>query len=135
MRALFLCGFRRPERPHGSRLEWNSGFIAVSDPFYTECDTRVRTLLAERGDDGHVPRHTLFFFYDGDCEALAAAATAAGYEARPSACGPTFSAGVVLETTTAVDDETFERLSEQMQAWAEEFGCTYDGWECQLVNQ
>jgi hypothetical protein len=107
----------------------------VNDHSHTERDAKVRAVLAERGDDGHLPRHTLFYFYEGDCEGLSAAASAAGYEARPSAAGPTFGAGVVLETPTAVDDETFERLSEQMQAWAEEFGCTYDGWEFQLVNQ
>ena len=58
-------------------------------------------------------------------------ATKAGYEVRPSANRD----GVMLETTIAVDEDSFEPYTQQMQAWADEFGCEYDGWECKVVNQ
>jgi|SRR5215216_5913335 len=103
----------------------------MGNPSHTERDAAVRAALAERCDDGSVPRHTLFYFYGGDFSGLGAAARTEGYEVKRTAAGD----GVVLETTTAVDDATFEGLSKQMEAWADQFGCDYDGWECQLVMQ
>ena len=91
----------------------------------------VRSVLADRGDNGRTPRHTLFFFYAGDFAGLRKAATRAGYGVR-FAVGRD---GVVLEAMIAVDEQSFLTHAERMQAWAEEFGCDYDGWECQLLNQ
>ncbi len=91
----------------------------------------VRSALADRGDNGQTPRHTLFFFYRGNLEGLAAVATKAGYEVQPTANRE----GVVLETTIAVDEDSFEPYTQQMQEWADEFGCDYDGRECKVVNQ
>src|SRR5262245_57885046 len=101
----------------------------MSDAFLDDRDAVVRAVLAEHGDDGSLPRHTLFFFYGGDVAGLGAAATRAGYRVSKARGRD----GVILETTTGVDDATFERLSEQMQAWAEEFGSDYDGRECQVM--
>jgi regulator of RNase E activity RraB len=94
-------------------------------------DAAVRRVLAERGDDGQVPRHTLFYFYGGRIEELRNAAVRAGYKVSPTAAQD----GLVLETTIAVDAESFEAQSQQMQAWADEFDSDYDGWECKMVKQ
>jgi hypothetical protein len=94
-------------------------------------DEKVRSALAERGDSGRTPRHTLFFFYHGNLDGLTAAATRAGYQVRPT----TNNDGVVLETTIAVDEQSFAHYARWMDAWADEFGCEYDGWECRVVNQ
>jgi hypothetical protein len=97
----------------------------------SDLDETVRSELADRGDNGQTPRHTLFFFYGGNFEGLAAAATKAGYKVGPTANRD----GVVLETTIAVDEESFEPYAQQMHAWADEFDCDYDGWECMVVKQ
>jgi regulator of RNase E activity RraB len=94
-------------------------------------DDEVRRVLAEHGDDGQVPRHTLFYFYGGRVDELRNAAVSAGYETRPTAAQD----GLVLEATLPVDAESFEAQSQRMQAWADEFGSEYDGWECMVVNQ
>jgi Regulator of ribonuclease activity B len=93
-------------------------------------DAQVRQALASQGDDGRKPRHTLFYFYGGDFRGLGSQARAAGYDVRPTVNDD----GVVLETTTAVDDRSFESHSKRMEDWADEFGCEYDGWECQVVK-
>jgi regulator of RNase E activity RraB len=94
-------------------------------------DEKVRSELADLGDNGQTPRHTQFFFYRGNFEGLAVAATKAGYKVGHTANRE----GVVLETTIAVDEESFAPYAEQMQAWADEFDCEYDGWECEVVRQ
>jgi hypothetical protein len=92
-------------------------------------DDAVRGVLDEHGDDGTTPRHTLFYFYDGDIEGLTRAAQAAGYTANPTAKQP----GVILERHMPVDEDSFDPVVERMEDWADEFGCTFDGWECQLL--
>jgi hypothetical protein len=94
-------------------------------------DEKVRSELASLGDNGQTPRHTQFFFYRGNFEGLAAVATKAGYTVQRTVD----SDGVILETTIAVDEESFAPYVEQMQAWADEFDCEYDGWECAVVRQ
>jgi len=94
-------------------------------------DEKVRSVLADQGDSGQTPRHTLFYFYRGNFEGLAAAATKAGYKVRHTVNRD----GVVLETTIAVDEEGFAPYAQQMQAWADEFDSEYDGWECEIVKQ
>lgn len=95
------------------------------------CDEKVRSTLAGRGDDGRTPRHTSFFFYGDNVDALGAAAIRAGYLVRPAAARD----GIVLETMIAVDERSFELHARRMESWAEEFDCEYDGWECRIVNQ
>jgi hypothetical protein len=98
----------------------------------TKADVELRALLAAATDDGRTPRETRFFFYGGEFIALAAAAGRAGYEvAFMHITAP--EVGVKLTITTAVDEQTFTPLVEQMYAWQEEFGCDYDGWECDLT--
>jgi len=94
-------------------------------------DAEIRAALLKHGDDGTVPRHTLFYFYGGNFTALGEAAVQAGYRARPTAK----SDGVILETETAVDASSFARHAAQMEKWISEFGCEYDSWECQLVKR
>ena len=94
-------------------------------------DAAVRRVLAERGDDGQVPRHTLFYFYGGRLDELRKAAVGAVYKVSPTAAKD----GLMLETTIPVDAETFEAQSQQMQAWGDEFDSDYDGWECKVVKQ
>jgi Regulator of ribonuclease activity B len=93
-------------------------------------DAKIRQVLASHGDDGRKPRHTVFYFYGGDFEGLGREARAAGYQVRPTAKHD----GVVLETTTAVDERSFEAHATRMAQWADAFGSEYDGWECQLVK-
>jgi hypothetical protein len=93
-------------------------------------DAEIRQVLASGGDDGRKPRHTLFYFYGGDFRGLGNRARAAGYDVRPTVNED----GVVLETTTAVDERSFESHKKRMEDWAEEFRSEYDGWECQVVK-
>ena len=94
-------------------------------------DAEVRRVLAEHGDDGQVPRHTLFYFYGGRVDELRSVAVGAGYKVSPTATKD----GLVLETTIPVDAASFEAQSQQMQAWGDEFDSDYDGWECAVVEQ
>ena len=88
----------------------------------TDKDAPVRAILAGQGDNGSVPRHTLFYFYGGDFVTLGVAASATGYKTRPTADND----GIVLETMISVDEVTFKVRAERMEAWAEEFRCKYD---------
>jgi Regulator of ribonuclease activity B len=100
-------------------------------PSRTDRNAMVRSVLADRGDSGRTPRHTFFFFYGGDFAGLRNAATRAGYKVRLTVQRD----GVVLEATIAIDEHSFATHAQRMEAWAEEFDCEYDGWECQLLNQ
>lgn len=102
---------------------------ADEDALREALDDRVRDVLDEHGDDGTTPRHTLFYFYGGDLVRLTAAAAAAGYTVCPAHGKP----GAILECTMAVDEAHFEPAIAQMTAWAEDFDCAFDGWECQLL--
>lgn len=93
-------------------------------------DEEVRKILRGRGDTMTTPRHAVFYFYNGNHRELARTAIAAGMTASPTVGGD----GVILETMIAVDEAAFEPVNRQMQDWAEQFGCDYDGWECQLVT-
>jgi hypothetical protein len=95
-----------------------------------DSNDKVRSLLLERGDEGRMPRQTLFFFYGGNLTKLRAAATRAGYRVYPT-CG---NDGVILETTIAVHKRAFATHAQRMSDWADEFNSNYDGWECQLMN-
>lgn len=90
----------------------------------------VRAALAAHGDSGVTPRHTLFFFH-GDDEGLGElneVARRAGYVTSGDA------ESLVLETTMAVDAESFAPVSSMMQSWAAAFQLDYDGWECAVVT-
>ena len=100
-----------------------------SDISHDERDAMVRASLAEHGDSGVTPRHTLFYFHgEGDHGDLNEVARRAGFLTR----------GVddmtVLETTIAVDAESFAPVSAMMQSWAAAFQLDYDGWECAVVT-
>jgi hypothetical protein len=107
---------------------WDPFMIKPSD---TDQNAMVRSVLADRGDSGRTPRHTLFFFYGGDFVGLRKVAMCAGYKVRLTVQDD----GVILEATIAVDEHSFAMHAQRMEAWAEEFDCEYDGWECQLLNQ
>jgi regulator of ribonuclease activity B len=91
----------------------------------------VRSVLTDRGDSGETPRHTLFYFYGGDLDELRGAAVAAGYQVSPTVGRD----GLVLETMTAVDEDSFAVHAQRMDEWAKLYGCDFDGWECQLLIQ
>ena len=95
----------------------------------SERDEQIRAVLASRGDDGRTPRRTLFYFYGGNLLGLDSAAAAAGYTVQPTAKND----GLVLTSMTAVDQQGFEVHRQRMEAWAKQFGCEYDGWECQVM--
>lgn len=89
----------------------------------------VRAALAEHGDSGRTPRHTLFFFYgDGEHGSLCETARRAGFLTRGH------DDSTVLETTMAVDEAAFAPVSAMMQSWAAAFQLEYDGWECAVVT-
>jgi len=103
----------------------------MSEWSQTEMAEKVRSILSERGDSGSVPRPALFFFYGGRFVELGAAATRAGYLVHPTVNND----GVVLQIQSAVDGDSFSRLIASMEDWAEDFGCHFDGWECEVVTQ
>ncbi len=97
---------------------------------HEEKDAMVRAALAEQGDSGITPRHTLFYFYGEE-------------EAHGDLCEGARRAGVltrgqgdmtVLETTMPVDEASFSPVSAMMQTWAAAFQLDYDGWECAVVT-
>lgn len=104
--------------------------MSASDVPHEERDAMVRASLAQHGDSGLTPRHTLFYFY-GDDDALGdlnEVARRAGYLTRGS------DDSLVLETTMAVDEASFSPVSAMMQSWAAAFQLDYDGWECTVVT-
>jgi hypothetical protein len=103
----------------------------MTTPPSADRDSLVRSALIDRGDGGRTPRHTLFYFYHGDLTGLGSAAITAGYQVGPTVGGE----GLVLETITAVDEDSFAIHAQRMDEWADAYGCDYDGWECQLLNQ
>lgn len=89
----------------------------------------VRAALAEHGDSGRTPRHTLFFFHGhGEHGTLCETARRAGFLTRGQ------DDSTVLETTLAVDEAAFAPVSAMMQSWAAAFQLEYDGWECAVVT-
>jgi hypothetical protein len=103
----------------------------MAERSHDEMNGKVRSLLSERGDSGSVPRPASFFFYGGKFVELGATAARAGYIVQSTVDND----GVVLHTLSAVDEDNFSRHNSIMEQWAEEFGCRYDGWECQVVTQ
>ena len=96
---------------------------------HEERDAMIRATLAEHGDSGVTPRHTLFYFYgDGAHDDLNEVARRAGFLTR----GQDDCTG--LETTMAVDETSFSPVSSMMQSWAAAFQLDYDGWECAVVT-
>ena len=93
-------------------------------------DDEIRHQLSLHGDNGGTPRHTLFFFYEGNLEALEEAARANDFSARRMV----ESEGLILEKTLSVDEVNFDPVSALMDRWAEQFGADYDGWECAVVT-
>src|SRR5262245_41052509 len=115
---------RRPQgravaRPFFVRSAGRSS-MAKSPP--ADHDSLVRSVLTERGDSGRAPRHTLFFFYDGDLKGLSRAAKAAGYQVSPTAGRD----GLVLETMTAGDEERLAVRARRMDDWGEADGGELD---------
>ena len=89
----------------------------------------VRAALAEQGDSGVTPRHTRFYFYgEGDHGDLCEVARRAGFIARGEGDM------TILDTTMAVDADSFAPVSAMMQTWAAAFQLDYDGWECAVVT-
>ena len=104
--------------------------MSAFDVPHEERDAMVRATLAQHGDSGVTPRHTLFYFY-GDDDALGdlnEVARRAGYLTRGT------EESLVLETTMAVDEASFAPVSSMMQSWAAAFQLDYDGWECAVVT-
>ena len=96
---------------------------------HEERDAMIRAALAEHGDTGVTPRHTLFFFHgEGDHDDLNEVARRAGFVTSGQ------DETTVLETTMAVDEASFAPVSAMMQSWAAAFQLDYDGWECAVVT-
>ena len=103
--------------------------MTAADIPHDERDAMIRAALAEHGDSGLTPRHTLFYFYgEGDHDDLNEVARRAGFLTRgQDDC-------TILETTMAVDEASFTPVSAMMQSWAAAFQLDYDGWECAIVT-
>jgi hypothetical protein len=98
-------------------------------PSHEERDAMVRAALAEHGDSGRTPRHTLFYFHGGGAhDDLNEVARRAGFLTRGH------DETTILETTIPVDEASFASVSAMMQAWAAAFQLDYDGWECAVVT-
>jgi hypothetical protein len=111
--------------------ERNADVKNASDAEASDRDAKVRALLVQSGDDGRTPRLTRFYFKGGDMEKLRTAATGEGYQAQNTPQED----GIILETTVAVDEESFAPHSQRMEQWADEFGAEYLGWETELLTQ
>ncbi|TXT26064.1 MAG: hypothetical protein FD131_4352 [Rhodocyclaceae bacterium] len=95
---------------------------------HEERDAMIRATLAEHGDSGVTPRHTLFYFYGEGDHDLNEVARRAGFLTRgQDDC-------TILETTMSVDEASFTPVSSMMQSWAAAFQLDYDGWECAVVT-
>jgi len=103
--------------------------LGAKDGPSADRDDLVRDALLKHGDDGCLPRDTVFYFYGGDFPALATEAEREGYAVRATAK----SDGVILSKTIPVDREAFAPVRRQMETWAETFGCEYDGWEAAVT--
>lgn len=121
---------RDPGSNPARRKVFDEGIELTSfPPSHDERDAMVRAALAEQGDSGATPRHTLFYFYgDGDHGDLNEVARRAGFLTRGA------DDSTILETTMAVDEASFAPVSAMMQAWAAAFQLDYDGWECAVVT-
>jgi hypothetical protein len=120
---------RRREAVRGGSRAREPATVSASEASHDERDAMVRAALAQHGDTGVTPRHTLFYFYgDGDHEDLNEVAKRAGFITRGS------DDSTVLETTIPVDAESFAPVSAMMQSWAAAFQLDYDGWECAVVT-
>ena len=97
----------------------------------TKADDEIREELLAHGDDGRSPRHTIFYFFEGDIDRLEEVAQTSGF----SVSRMTDSRGLILEKTLAVDEASFAPAVALLERWAEEFGSDYDGWECELVTE
>ena len=95
-------------------------------------DDVVRRILAEHGDDPSRPRATAFFFYGGDLRGLAEAAVHEGFTADLHAGRPGMDDCLILSTSTALDENSFQDFNDLFGEWAEEFASRYDGWETEL---
>lgn len=96
----------------------------------SSADDEVRDQLLAHGDDGKKPRHTLFYFYDGDLDALGELARGAGFEISHMV----ENRGLILEKTLPVDEASFAPVAAMMDAWSLASGAEYDGWECELLE-
>jgi hypothetical protein len=114
----------------GSSCDQPQFLPTKGDPTLSDPNDAVRHQLAVHGDNGITPRLTLFYFYGGDVAALEKAARSSDFVVRPTAT----SAGLILEKTLPVDEDSFDAIDALMNRWAEEFGAEYDGWECAVVS-
>lgn len=115
-------------QPVAERAGGNVG-MRKERPAVNAEDARVRKALSDEGDNGDVPRHTLFYFYGGDLSGIEKIARSYGFSSRRMV----EQSGVILEKTIAVDEDHFEPVGAMMATWAVKFGSDYDGWECELV--
>ncbi|HYD87893.1 MAG TPA: ribonuclease E inhibitor RraB [Vitreimonas sp.] len=100
-------------------------------------DRAILEQLNQHGDDLSSVRHTLVFFLraedderDGELvfNPLAERLVAAGWSIYTL-----HGDGVSGEAQRRVDPVGINRISEEMEALAAEFGVVYDGWECAIV--
>ena len=102
-------------------------------------DRGILEELLRRDDPLTEPRHTLVFFHVLKDEArpaeivlnpLALRATQNGWRVAGMD-----STGVIIETERSADPNSVNAMSSLMEAWAEEFGVEYDGWECAVCAE
>ena len=89
-------------------------------------DDEVRSVFAERGDDGVLPRDARFFFSDGNQKALAEAAVRSGFKVETSGDS-------VLSRDMPITADELNALNRVFSDWEDAFGVTYDGWEAAML--
>ena len=94
---------------------------------WTLRDDELRSVFAERGDDGVGPRDTRFFFHGGDQQALGEAVIQAGFKREPSQGVTTASRDMPITA------DEMNPLNVVFSEWVDAFGVDYDGWEAALL--
>jgi hypothetical protein len=103
-----------------------------------KADRALLEQLERQGDDMSAARHTLVFFYRRkderrDSELVLNPVAQRLQTAGWAICGLDAD-GVIAEAQRFVDPDTVNRLSEEMEAIAAEFGVDFDGWECAVIT-
>lgn len=96
-------------------------------------DQSIIAVLQQKGDDGHVPRKTDFWFY-GDKQGIASLAAylkPKGFTVDHALKDP---AGVVLSRNMAIDLAEFRSITPSLVEAADRAGVEYDGWETRVVR-
>ena len=97
---------------------------------------QVRKQLITMGDDGVEPRHVIHYFFArrwtlkrSPRQDIIDYVTELGFTVQDSTKNC-----VMFDTTSAIVGEEFDQLTDDLYAFGQTNGWTYDGWECAVVG-